>query len=86
MPWDLLAIELDPNKVHAQAFRDMEGEVSDLDRMGKSCATDHELRGERRQLPRLGAGHLCRLADGEDGESVQDQLSKRWYGELVGVS
>ena len=69
--------ELDPNEVHAPAFRDLEGEVSDLDRMAEiardlimNCAAKED------SLPRLGAGHLCRLATGEDGERVQDQLSK----------
>ena len=58
--------ESEIDKLHSEAFRDIEVEV---------CA-DHELRGERRQLPRLGVGHLCRLAAGEDGERVQHQLSK----------
>jgi hypothetical protein len=31
--------EIDPNEIHSQAFRDMEGEVCDLDRMGESRKT-----------------------------------------------
>jgi hypothetical protein len=31
--------ERDPNEVHAEAFRDLEGEVSELDRMGESRET-----------------------------------------------
>jgi len=35
---------------------------------------DHELHRERRQLPQLGAGHLCHWAIGEDGEGVQGSM------------
>ena len=69
--------ERDDNEVHAEAFRDIEGEVCDLDRMGEiaqnlimNCAAKED------SFHDLKAGHLCRLAAGEDGERVQGQLSK----------
>jgi hypothetical protein len=38
-------------KLHSEAFRNLEGEICDLDRMGEIERLDHELCGARRQLP-----------------------------------
>jgi len=64
------------DKLHSEAFRDLECEVSDLDRMGKiarnlimNCAAKEDSFHDLELA-------TCRLATGEDGERVQDQLSE----------
>ncbi|SRR5216684_6455309 len=79
--------EIDPNKVHAEAFRDLESEVCDLDRMGEiardlimNCAAKedsfHDL-----ELATFAVWQLAKMA-----KEFRTNYQKRWYGELVGVS
>jgi hypothetical protein len=79
--------ELDPNKAHAEAFRDIEGEVCDLDRMGEiardlimNCAAKedsfHDL-----ELATFAVWQLAKMA-----KEFRDNYQKRYHGELVGVS
>ena len=79
--------ERDPNEVHAEAFRDIEGEVCDLDRMGEiaqnlimNCAAKedsfHDL-----ELATFAVWHLAKMA-----KEFRANYQKRYHGELVGVS
>ena len=87
MPAPEVHTELDPNEIHAQAFRDLEGEVSDLDRMGEiaqnlimNCAAKedsfHDL-----ELATFAVWQLAKMA-----KEFRANYQKRWFGELVGVS
>jgi hypothetical protein len=87
MPTPEVHTELDPNKVHAEAFRDIEGEVCDLDRMGEiardlimNCAAKedsfHDL-----ELATFAVWQLAKMA-----KEFRDNYQKRYHGELVGVS
>jgi len=78
--------ELDPKEIHAQAFRDMEGEVSDLDRMAEiardlimNCAAKedsfHDL-----ELATFAIWQLAKMA-----KEFRTNYQKRWHGELAGV-
>ena len=79
--------EIDPNKVHAEAFRDLESEVCDLDRMGEiardlimNCAAKedsfHDL-----ELATFAVWQLAKMA-----KEFRANYQKRYHGELVGVS
>ena len=74
-------------KLHSEAFRDLEGEVCDLDRMGEialnlimKCAAKedsfHDL-----ELATFAVWHLAKLA-----KEFRANYEKRWHGELAGVS
>jgi hypothetical protein len=79
--------EQEVDKIQAQAFRDLEGEVCDLDRMGEiarnlimRCAAKedsfHDL-----ELATFAVWHLAKMA-----KEFRSNYEKRWHGELVGVS
>ena len=79
--------ELDPNKIHAQAFRDLEGEVCDLDRMGEiarnliaNCAMKEDDFRDL-ELATFAVWQLAKMA-----KEFRTNYQKRWYGEMVGVS
>ena len=90
-PGTILASEVhterDDNEVHAEAFRDIEGEVCDLDRMGEiaqnlimNCAAKedsfHDL-----ELATFAVWQLAKMA-----KEFRANYQKRYHGELVGVS
>jgi hypothetical protein len=73
--------------LHAEAFRDLEGEVCDLDRMGEiaqnlimNCAAKedsfHDL-----ELATFAVWQLAKMA-----KEFRANYQKRYHGELVGVS
>jgi hypothetical protein len=75
------------DKLHSEAFRDLEGEVCDLDRMGEiaqnlimNCAARedsfHDL-----ELATFAVWQMAKMA-----KEFRANYQKRWYGELVGVS
>jgi hypothetical protein len=79
--------EQEVNKLHSEAFRDLEGEVCDLDRMGEiaqdlimNCAAKedsfHDL-----ELAAFAVGQLAKMA-----KEFRTNYEKRWHGERVGVS
>jgi hypothetical protein len=87
MPTPEIHTKRDDNKVHAEAFRDIEGEVCDLDRMGEiardlimNCAAKedsfHDL-----ELATFAVWQLAKMA-----KEFRDNYQKRYHGELVGVS
>ena len=87
MPTPEVHTELYPDKVHAEAFRDLEGEVSDLDRMGEiarnlimNCVAKedsfHDL-----ELATFAVWQLAKMA-----KEFRTNYQKRWDGELAGVS
>src|SRR5258706_8867823 len=78
---------LDPNKVHAEAFRDLEGEVCDLDRMGEiarnlimNCAAKedsfHDL-----ELATFAVWRLAKML-----KEFRINYDKRWHNEPVDKS
>jgi hypothetical protein len=76
--------ELDPNKIHAQAFRDMEGEVSDLDRMAEiaqdlimNCAAREDA-FHNLELATFAVWQLAKMAN-----KFRTNYQKRWYNERV---
>jgi hypothetical protein len=86
MPAPEVHIELDCKEVHAQAFRDMEGEVCDLDRMGEiacnlimNCSAKedgfHDL-----ELATFAVWQLAKMA-----REFRANYQKRYSGELMGV-
>lgn len=79
--------ESEIDKLHSEAFRDLEGEVCDLDRMGEiaqnlimRCAARedsfHDL-----ELATFAVWQLAKLA-----KEFRANYEKRWHGEVVGVS
>jgi hypothetical protein len=87
MPAPEVHTERDDNEVHAEAFRDIEGEVCDLDRMGEiaqnlimNCAAKedsfHDL-----ELATFAVWQLAKMA-----KEFRANYQKRYHGELVGVS
>ena len=75
------------DKLHSEAFRDLEGEVCDLDRMGEiaqnlimRCAARedsfHDL-----ELATFAVWHLAKMA-----KEFRANYQKRWDGDLTGVS
>ena len=75
------------DKLHSEAFRDLEGEVCDLDRIGEiaqnlimNCAAKedsfHDL-----ELATFAVWQLAKMA-----KEFRANYQKRWHGELVGVS
>ncbi len=79
--------ESDIDRLHSEAFRDLEGEVCDLDRMGEiaqnlimNCAAKedsfHDL-----ELATFAVQQLAKMA-----KEFRTNYEKRWHGELVGVS
>jgi hypothetical protein len=87
MPTSEVHTERDDNEVHAEAFRDLEGEVCDLDRMGEiaqnlimNCAAKedsfHDL-----ELATFAVWQLAKMA-----KEFRANYQKRYHGELVGVS
>jgi hypothetical protein len=75
------------DKLHSEAFRDLEGEVCDLDRMGEiandlimNCAA-REDSFHNLELATFAVSQLAKMA-----KEFRANYEKRWYGELVGVS
>ncbi len=86
-PSDRPITESEIDKLHSEAFRDLEGEVCDLDRMGEiaqnlimNCAAKedsfHDL-----ELATFAVWQLAKMA-----KEFRTNYEERWYGELVGVS
>jgi hypothetical protein len=74
-------------KLHAEAFRDLESDVCDLERVGHiardlimECAARED---SLRQLE-LAVFAVWQLA--KTTKDFRESYQKRWYGELVGVS
>ena len=78
--------ELDPKEVHARAFCDIEGDVSDLDRMAEiACDLIQNCTGKADgfhdlELATFAVWQLAKMA-----REFRANYQKRWYGELVGV-
>jgi hypothetical protein len=75
------------DKVHAEAFRDLEGEVCDLDRMGQiaqdlimNCVASKESFHDL-ELASFAVSQLAKMA-----KEFRANYEKRWYGARVGVS
>jgi hypothetical protein len=73
-------------KLHSEAFRDMEGEVCDIDRMGKiandlimQCAA-REDSFHNLELATFAVSQLAKMA-----KEFRANYEKRWHGELKGV-
>ena len=73
--------------VHSEAFRDMEGEVCDLDRMGEiardliiQCAAREDSLHDL-ELATFAVWQLAKML-----KEFRASYYKRWHGELVGVS
>jgi hypothetical protein len=86
MPAPEVHTKLERDEVHAEAFRDLEGEVCDLDRMGEiavnlmmNCAARedglHDL-----ELASFAVWQLAKMA-----KEFRANYQKRYHGELVGV-
>jgi hypothetical protein len=82
MPAPEVHTELDPNKVHAEAFRDLEGEVCDLERAGAiardliaECAA-REDSFRKLELAQFAVWQVAKLA-----EEFKQDYYKRWHGE-----
>jgi hypothetical protein len=79
--------ERDDNEVHAQAFRDLEGDVCDLERMGQiaqdlivQCVARED--GYRElELSSFAVMQLAKML-----RDFKDRYYKRWNGELTGAS
>jgi hypothetical protein len=75
------------DKLQSEAFRDLEGAVCDLERMGQiaqdlivQCVARED--GDRNlELSTFAVTELAKML-----RNFKDQYYKRWYGELVGVS
>jgi hypothetical protein len=87
MPTSEVHTQRDDNAVHAEAFRDLEGEVCDLDRMGEiaqnlimNCAAEgdafHDL-----ELAVFAVWQMAKMA-----KEFRANYQKRYHGELVGVT
>ena len=75
------------DKLHAEAFRDLEGEVCDLDRMGQiaqdlimNCVASKESFHDL-ELASFAVSQLAKMA-----KEFRTNYEKRWYGARVGVS
>jgi hypothetical protein len=79
--------ESEIDKLHSEAFRDLEGDVCDLERMGQiaedlivQCVAKQE--GYRElELSTFAVTHLAKML-----RDFKDQYYKRWNGELTGAS
>ena len=79
--------ESDIDRLHSEAFRDLEGDVCDLERMGQiaedlivQCVAKQE--GYRElELSTFAVTQLAKMA-----KEFRTNYEKRWHGELVGVS
>jgi hypothetical protein len=87
MPTSEVHTERDDNKIHAEAFRDIEGEVCDLDRMGEiaqnlimNCAAKEDSLHDL-ELATFAVWQLAKMT-----KEFRTNYQKRYYGELVGVS
>jgi hypothetical protein len=74
-------------KLHAAAFRDLEGAVCDLDRMGEiandlimNCAAREDSLHDL-ELAGFAVSQLAKLL-----KEFRGNYDKRWHGELVGAS
>ncbi len=74
-------------KLHSEAFRDLEGEVCDLDRMGE-IANDLIMNCSAREdgfhnleLATFAVWQLAKML-----KEFRGNYYKRWHGELAGVS
>jgi hypothetical protein len=74
-------------KVHAKAFRDLEGEVCDLERMGQiaqDLIVQCVAREDGYRDLELAGFAVCQLA--KMTRDFKESYYKRWHGELAGVS
>ena len=75
------------DELHSQAFRDLEGEVCDLERMGQiaqdlivQCVARED--GYRElELSSFAVTQLAKML-----RDFKDRYHKRWHGELTGTS
>jgi hypothetical protein len=79
--------ESEIDKLHSEAFRDLEGSVCDLERAGAiardliaECAA-REDSFRKLELAQFAVWQVAKLA-----EEFKQDYYKRWYGELAGVS
>ena len=79
--------ETEIDKLHSEAFRDLEGEVCDLDRMGEiaqnlimNCAAKEDSLHDL-ELATFAVWQLAKMA-----KEFRANYQKRYHGELVGVS
>jgi hypothetical protein len=73
--------------VHSEAFRDMEGEVCDLERMGdiaRGLIMECAARADRLRELELAVFAVWQLA--KMTREFKESYQKRYHGELVGVS
>jgi len=79
--------ELDEDKIHAEAFRDLEGEVCDLERMGQ-IAQDYIMQCNAREdgLRALGLSTFTVMQLAKATRDFRDRYYKRWAGEPVDES
>ena len=75
------------DQLHAEAFRDLEGDVSDLDRMAEiaqnlilNCTANED------GLHALGLATFAVLQFAKMAKEFRANYHKRWHGELVGTS
>jgi hypothetical protein len=75
------------DKLHAEAFRDLEGEVCDLDRMGQiaqdlimNCVASKE------SFHDLELASFAVSQQAKTAKEFRANYEKRWYGARVGVS
>jgi hypothetical protein len=79
--------ESEIDKLHSEAFRNLEGEVCDLERMGQiaqdpivQCVARED--GYRElELSSFAVAQLAKML-----RDFKDQYYKRWHGELTGAS
>ena len=79
--------ESDVDKLHSEAFRDLEGDVCDLERMGQiaqdlivQCVARED--GYRElELSSFAVTQLAMML-----RDFKDRYYKRWHGELTGAS
>ena len=79
--------ETEIDKLHAKAFRDLEGGVCDLERMGQiaqdliiQCVAREDAYREL-ELSTFAVTQLAKML-----RDFKDQYYRRWHGELAGVS
>jgi hypothetical protein len=79
--------ESEVDKIHAKAFRDLEGAVCDLERMGQiaqdlivQCFARED--GQRElELSTFAVTELAKML-----RNFKDRYYKRWHGEITGAS
>jgi hypothetical protein len=79
--------ESEIEKLHSEAFRDLEGAICDLERMGQitqdlivQCvAREDDYRNL--ELSTFAVSEMAKML-----RNFKDQYYKRWHGELAGVS